>query len=57
MAQTFGYCKKCQIYGEPPRFIDVNTEHSVIICPKCGTRMTPKQAVLNYDNYFEAESL
>ena len=53
MAQTLGYCKKCHIYGEPPRFIDVNTEHSVIICPKCGTRMTPKQAVLNYDNYFE----
>ena len=53
MANTFGYCKKCQIYGEPPRFIDVNTEHSVIICPKCGTRMTPKQAMTNYDNFFE----
>ena len=53
MANTFGYCKKCQIYGEPPRFIDVNPEHNVIICPKCGTRMTPKQAITNYDNYFE----
>ena len=53
MATMLGYCKKCQIYGDEPRFIDVNTEHSVIICPRCGARMTPKQAIANYDNYFE----
>ena len=53
MAEILGYCKKCQIYGEDPRFIDVNPEHDVIICPKCGTHMTPKQAIANYDNYFE----
>lgn len=53
MATLLGYCKKCQVHGDDPRFIEVNPTHDVIICPRCGTRMTPKQACANYDNFFE----
>lgn len=62
MATVLGYCKKCQNIGEEPRFFEVNTEHSVTICTRCGNRMTPKQAHQAYlalfDKYYkEAEIL
>lgn len=53
MGMMLGYCKKCQVRGEDPRFFEVNTDHNVVICGRCGLRMTPKQAIANYDNLFD----